>query len=42
MDVLKKSSNKSGALSKADEKKAAQETRALNEKIDSLNSEISK
>lgn len=41
MDALKKSATKSGASSKADEKKAAQETRALNEKIDALNAEIS-
>lgn len=42
MDALKKSASRTGASSKADEKKAAQETRALNEKIDSLNAEISK
>lgn len=42
VELLKKNSTKTGAQSKADEKKAAQESRVLNEKVDSLNSEISK
>lgn len=42
MEILRKSSGKASAQTKADEKKSAQETRVLNEKVDSLNSEISK
>lgn len=42
MEILKKSSSKTTIQSKVDEKKAAQETRVLNEKVDSLNLEISK